>query len=168
MASANPKWPRYVKASLTRYLLAVAAPVDGLALIVNGVHTDTNPDYVAATYKAEATIAGPFTREISKNYHRVWVTVTIVLSGATGNEQDVFRQGDIAGKLVEALDACIDVREYEASYTEGDPAPELVGHLRPSDGANDHIGARDIKPTDADKLRHTFIEARFIGYFPQD
>lgn len=168
--SADPKWPRYVKASLGRYLASVAATVastiDANAkMIVEGVH-DRNPDFMDAPYKAEVVIQGPFTREVSKGYHRVWATVVVTVSSRTGNETDVHKASDIAGVYVAALTQCIDVRKYEASFVESDPTPELVGYLKPAAADNDSVGAQDVKATDTDKLKHSVVVAKFNGYFP--
>ena len=160
--ASNPKWPRWVHASISKHLHAAAALVE-LPLVVEFLD-DRSVDWRKAHYKAEVTIAGPHTRELSKGFFRVWVDVFVVLSSNKQTDTNAFKHLDHAGAIETALDRCIEVRKYDV----GEVSPALVGILTPRTEDGDSISIDNLKPGDSDQLIHTVIEARYLGFFSEE
>lgn len=161
MAAANSKWARWVQASIAKHLHAAAAAVQ-LPLVVEFLD-DRSTAWRAAEYKAEVTISGPNTRELSYNFHRVEAAVFIVISSNKQKDANAYKHLDFAGAMQNALDKCIEVKEYDLNVV----SPATVGFLTPRTGDTANIPIDNLKPGDSDQLIHSVIEARYLGHFTQ-
>ena len=161
MSAANPKWARWIYATMAKYLGGVAEQND-FGLVIEALQERTTTQK-RSTHKAEATIYGPHTRELSQGYHRINVEVFIVVSSDRQSQPNGYNHMDITGALQNALDQCIEVKEYEP----GNLAPAHVGYLTPSTEANDEITLENLKPADTDQLLHSVLTAKYQGFFTQ-
>jgi hypothetical protein len=156
MLATNQNWPRWIRASVSTHLKTYAANSPALPLVIEGLD-DRPTAFINAPNKAEATIVGPHVRELSQGYFRVQVDVAVVITSELG--KNAFDHADHVGKIQNALDRSIEVREY------GNPSPAKVGCLRPRSGKDDAIHADSSKQTDPDKFSSSIVTARLIGYF---
>lgn len=157
MGAVNPLWHRWVYASIAKHLHA-AALADDLALVVEFLDK-RNTDWLEATSKAEATITGPMTREISSGLHRVWVDVFIVVTSNLSDND--YAHIDHVGAMASALDQCILVKDYGATGL------VEVGTIKPRAESGDSVKVNHLKPATKDTQIHSTIQARFLGYFAE-
>lgn len=117
---------------------------------------DTRSDaWDSATTKAEVTISGPRSREVTKGCHRSHVDVFVrVTSHMSSNN---YGHLTTVGEIVNALDRCILIYSY--------PTPgELVDEITPRSETNDEINVTHLQPAEKDTQIHSTIEARYVGY----
>lgn len=161
MTAVDPKLQRWVYASIAKHLHA-AATTASLPLVVEVL--DTPPDtWKEAKHRAEVIISGPSTREISKGLRRVQVSIFCVVSSFK-QVTNAYDHLDKVGALANALDRCIEVRDYDV----GNDAPALIGELKPRAEDTDRIRVDHIKPTESDNRTHSVIEANLVGFFTEE
>jgi len=156
---ADAKLARYVFGSVAKHLHDAADAIN-LPLVVEFLD-DRSDAWKNAPSKAEATINGPATREISSGLFRVWVTVVVILSTDKQTETNAYNHLDRAGALQKALSECITVKAYEPGVDD----PETLGFLLPRTAPNDSVPIENVKPGEADHFSHSVITARLMGYF---
>lgn len=119
---ANPKWARWIHASIATYLKSVAS-LNSIPSLVDGIEQRTAA-FSEAPDKVEFRVNGPFTRELSENYYEAKVGINVLVSSTIGGpKKDAFRLDDILGLFHEALDEPIPVFDY--SLTISDPGYQL-------------------------------------------
>lgn len=158
--AVNPKWHRWVYASVADHLHTAASNAS-LPLVVEFL--DKRDDvWNAAPRKAEATITGPRTRELSRKLFRVHVDVFVVVTSdlASSGSTDYIHI-DKVGALDSALQECILCRTY------GEMPVEDIGILIPRSSDNDETKPNHLKPAEKDTQIHSTIEARLIGFFKE-
>lgn len=156
----NPKWHRWIYASVADHLHTAAAAVS-LPLIVEFLDERGDP-WNSATRKAEATITGPRTLEVSRGLFRVHVDVFVVVTSdralSGGTDYDHI---DKVGAIDSALQQCIACRTYPG------PPVDDIGTLKPRSTDSDETNPNHLKPAEKDTQIHSTIEARLIGWFKE-
>lgn len=161
---ANANWARWVFASVADYLKEIATDAS-LPVIVEGLD-DRSDAFMQASDRAEIRINGPFTSEVSKGYHRVWVDANVLLTSRfDGSAKNGYSHLKFLGLFHEALDNGIPVFKYGLEV--GDDSSQ-IGCLSPRTGKQDavrvlHFG--QIEKTD--RVKQSIVDARFVGYFSE-
>ena len=156
---ADARLARWVFGSVAKHLHDAAEAIS-LPLVVEFLD-DRSQTWIDAPAKAEVTISGPATREISSGLFRVWVTVTCIVSSDKQTEENAYDHLDRAGAIQAALFQCITVKQYEPGVDD----PETVGFLTPRDAPSDVIDVANLKPGENDHISNSVITARLSGYF---
>jgi len=152
--AANPKWQRYVYATISKSLLAALAATP---LVIEFLNPKRTPTWEDAATKAEVTISGPRTSRVSPNRYRVFVDIFVVVTSDAGNSNAGHL--DAVGTIVQALDKCFLVKDY------GDTGLVDVGQLQLRSEDDEGIDVTHLKPTQEDTQIHSTILARYDGRF---
>ena len=155
--SVDARWHRWVYASVAKHLHAICTPAS-IDLVVEFLDKRTGA-WMAASPRAEATISGPMSKEISKGLHRLWVDVFIKLTSTRGSN-DYAHIGH-AGTLANALDQCILVRDYGATGLLD------ISVLNPIRDSGQTVAVQHVTPSEKDEEIHSTIQARFYGLFAE-
>lgn len=157
--AVNRKWHRWIYASVADHVHAAAS--GNFPLLVDFLDK-ADDTYKAATCKAQCTITGPRTREISRKMFRVHIDVFIVVTSdrAPSGGTD-YVHIDKVGLMAETLDQCIRCVTY------GEASEDEFGVLRPRSETGDEINPTHLRPAEKDTQIHSTIEARFIGFFKE-
>lgn len=157
MGAVNPLWHRYVYASVADHL-HTAATAASLPLVVEFLDK-RDSTWKSASSRAEATLTGPVTKEVSAGLYRVWFDVFITLASERGaNDYDHI---DLAGKLAEALDQCILIKDFGATGL------VTIGSIRPRSESADSIEVEHLKPSADDDHVYSTVSARYFGLFTE-
>lgn len=156
MGAVNPSWHRWVFASVAKHLHVAIDP--SVELVVEFLDK-RSVAWTGATTKAEATISGPATKEISPGLHRIWVDIFVKVTTNMGANN--YPHLDAVGTVAEALDNCIICKDY------GETGLVEIGilHNRPESGET--VKVTNLTPTEKDTQIHSTISARFLGYFAE-
>ncbi len=163
--SVDPNLVRWIFASVSFTLKAVAIG-NNIPVIVEGVDDETDT-FTDATDTVEIRISGPYTKELSGEYH-IWVDINILLKsrfdGATKNRHTILTN---AGLFHEAMDQPLMVYKYGSE--EGVDDNSYVGCLTPRSGKNDTIRVIHFGKVDpTDKVKQSAVDARYEMYLPKD
>lgn len=155
---ANPRWARWIFASLADYLKTVATNHQ-IKVLIEGV--DDRTDEIMQSEHAEIAVTGPFSSEISRNYYRLKVGVRVLIQSRMDkppkNRYDPQR---IAGIFHEAMDAVIAVYRY-GNDPEDDQS--LLGCLFPLSGKNDAVRVFNFgQHTPVDRLRQSMVDCWYV------
>ena len=165
MSAPNPHWARWIISSVADHFITnVSAPLS-IPFLVEGFQ-DRDDSFEQAPDRAELRINGPFTREQSKNYWRIWVDINIlVMSNYDGTVRNRYSLVNNAGKFHEYADRCIPI------YRKGDVSenPEndgtLLGYLSPRSGKNDSVRSINLGQIHrVDRIRQTQVDGRYVMY----
>jgi hypothetical protein len=169
--AANPDWVRWVFTSVA-YELKTLATSNELAVLVEHLDERSNA-FMRAADRVEIRITGPFSQELSKGCHRLWVDVNVLLTsrydGAKKNALDILK---FAGLFHEAMSLPIPVWNYgnePGDFVDSDPETHVfIGCLLPRPGTNESIRVFNFGQTDkTDKLKQTVIDARYVMYLTE-
>lgn len=158
MAAVNRLLQRWVNASIAKHLHAACAEIN-LPLVVEFLDTRSTA-FKNAALKAEATITGPATRQLSPGFVRVQAGVFVKLTSVPALDTNAWNHADACGRLQEALSECVVVKKY----AEGEPSPAEVCILEPRTDQPVAVAVTHLTPGTADQLQHTIIEGLYIGY----
>lgn len=163
--SANPNWARWLFAS-TAYVLKTVATSNNLAVLVE--HLDERNDaFMKSGDRAEIRITGPFSREASKGYHRLYLDVNVLLTSRyDGPEKNQYNILKYAGLFHGALSMPIPVWNYgpeDDDYQDDVPDSQLfIGCLLPKGTKSDLVKVFNFGQTNETvKLKQTVIDARY-------
>lgn len=165
---ANPNWARWIFASVADYLKQVATDVSLPVLIEH--FDERTATFEHATDHAEIRITGPFTQELSHNYHRIWVDANVLLTARyDGQRKNPFNILKYAGLFHEAMASPIPLWNYgnePGDYVASDPASQVfLGCLEPRPGKNDSVRVLNFGQMDkTDKIKQTAVDARYVIY----
>jgi hypothetical protein len=169
--AADPNWARWIFASVADCLKSIATENDVPVLVE---HLDERTDaFMRAEDRVEVRITGPFTQELSKGYHRIWVDANVLITSRYGgkgkNAYDILK---IAGLYHEAMTLPIPVWNYgnePGDFVEADPESQVfIGCLLPRPGKNDTARVFNFGQTDrTDKLKQSAVDARFVMYLAE-
>lgn len=150
----NAKWFRYVYASIAKVIHATATleAVPGVLEFLD----DRSVVWKDASRKIESW-SDVRTTELSPGEFKIEVDTTVILTTNAHDNVNAYDHFDKVGAFANALDRCIDVKDYDV----GNTTPLLVGVLTPQEA----IEVTNLKPGDGDKQKHSVIEARYLGYF---
>ena len=163
---AQRDWDRWVFASLAAYLKGIA---NGYRLPVLVEHFDERtPQFMQATDRAEIRIAGPHSHQLSNDYYRLFVEVSVILTSRyDGPVKNAYSILDYAGAFHEAMNLPIGVWNFggqPGDYVVGRPETlQFLGCLtqRPGRGNDvrvEHFGQIDV----ATKIKQSLVEARYM------
>jgi len=165
---ANPNWARWIFASVADTLKAVATDIDLPVLVEH--FDERTAAFEQATDKVEIRITGPFTQELSHNYHRIWVDANVLLTSRyDGAKKNPFNIIKYAGLFHEAMAAPIPVWNFgnePGDYQDGNVDSQVfLGCLEPRPGKNDSIRVLHFGQMDkTDKIKQTAVDARYVIY----
>lgn len=165
MSTPNPHWTRWIISSVADYFKVNVATPLSLPFLVEGLD-DRDEAFEQAPDRAELRYNGPFTRELSKGYWRLWFDVNIlVTSNMDGAVKNRYSLEINLGKFHEYADTCIPIYRY------GDPAQtaenddSLLGHLSPRSGKNDSVRSLHFgQVSKIDRIKQAQVDARYIMY----
>jgi hypothetical protein len=159
--SANPNWTRWVFASVADVLKTVAT-TNSLAVYVE--HLDERTEaFIQSSDRCEIRITGPFTREVSKDYHQLLMDVNVLLTsrydGAAKNQYNILK---FAGLFHGALSMPIPVWNYGNEEGDYGDDPQFLGCLLPKGAKSDLVKVFNFGMTnETDKLKQTVVDARY-------
>lgn len=127
---ADPNWTRWIHASVAKSLSTVAA-AKGMAVLVEGVDI-RDDDFQSAPDQLEIRVNGPFSRELSKNYHELVVGVNVLLKSQMGGQsRNRFLHDTLLGHLHDAMDGPLAIYRYGTGPDDDDT---LLGCLKLAPG----------------------------------
>jgi hypothetical protein len=159
---ANPHWTRWIHSSVAKYLKTVAT-TNSLAVLIEGVDDRDDP-FQEAPDRIEIRVNGPFSQEISHNYHRILVDVNVLLISQMGDQtRNVWDHDRYLGVFHEAMDGRIPIYRFGTGPEDDDDS--LLGCLVPRSGKNDSIRVLQFGQIDTtDRLRQGMVDARYEMY----
>jgi hypothetical protein len=108
--AADPNWPRWVFASLAVHFGDIAAGIP-LAMIAEGI--DEREAEKIQDDRCELRINGPYIRELSHNFWRVWINVNILLTDyMEGQGENTYKLMNWGGAFLEGMDLPIPIYKY--------------------------------------------------------
>jgi len=154
--AVNKLLQRWVLASVAKHLHAAAEEIN-LPLHVEFLDT-RSAAFKSAALKAEVTIIGPSTRQLSPGFTHVVCAVFVKVTSVPSLDTNSWLHGDAVGRLQSALHECIMVKKY----AEGEASPAEVCVLEPR--PDQPVSVTNLTPSVADQLLHSVINAEFRGY----
>ncbi len=162
MSSPNPHWNRWLISSIANYFeVNVTTPLV-LPFLVEGID-DRTESFEQAPDRAELRTNGPFTKELSKGYWRIWVDINILITSNMGGTKNRLSLEINSGKFHEFADTCIPI------FRHGDPAQTAendgtrLGFLTPRSGKNDSIRTINFGQVNkTDRIRQSQVDGRYI------
>jgi hypothetical protein len=159
---ANKNWARWIHASIGTFLQETAEDIS-IPIIIEGL-IERDDTFMRATDRIEARVNGPYTQELSKGYHRVYVDVNIIVNSQMGGvTKNVYKLDEILGVLHNAMDGVLAV--YRLGTGPEDDSDSLLGCLSPRPGKNDSIRVIHFGQIDTnDRLKQGMVDARYVMY----
>jgi hypothetical protein len=157
--AANPRWARWIFASLATYLKQVAEE-HAIPALIEGLD-ERSTEFMQATDRAEIRITGPFIHELSHNYWDLKVEANVLLTSRFDgpNRKNRYTFAEYAGVFQAAMDTAIAVYRY--GNHSGDDGT-LVGCLSPLHGRKDAVRVYHFGQINAtDGLRQSAIDAHY-------
>jgi hypothetical protein len=158
---ANPSWARWVYASCSTYLKAVA-DANQLPALIEGID-DRTTSFMEQSERIEIRVNGPYTQELSHGYYRLWTDVNVLLTSRFDRpwkNRHVFLNH--AGLFHEAMDQPIHVYRYGSQP--GDDG-SYVGCLHPRPEPGESVRVLHFGQIDAtDRIRQSAVDARYVMY----
>jgi hypothetical protein len=137
-----------MQASIGKYLKTVAE-TNTIPAILEGID-DRSPTFMESEDRVEIRINGPFTKELSAGYHRLYVDVNVLVNSMMGGvTKRAYTLDEILGVFHNAMDGAIAV--YRFGTGPDDDAESLLGCLTPRPGKNDSIRVLPSRPTASSK-----------------
>jgi hypothetical protein len=156
----NPNWARWAFASVATFMKQLATDAN-IPALVEGLDERTT-EYMEAANRVEIRMSGPFTKELSKDYHELGVDINLLFTSRyeiNGNQYDIIKT---VGRFHEALDGPIPMKRL--GNEPGDDRG-LVGCLLPRTGRNDAVRVFHFGQTDqTDRQKQVMIDARYVTY----
>ena len=156
----NPSWARWAFASVATFMKQLAVDAN-IPALVEGLDERTT-EYMEAANRVEIRMSGPFTKELSKDYHELGVDINLLFTSRyeiNGNQYDIIKT---VGRFHEALDGPIPMKRL--GNEPGDDRG-LVGCLLPRTGRNDAVRVFHFGQTDqTDRQKQVMIDARYVTY----
>ena len=158
----NPNWTRWIFASITQHFDVKVMTPNSIPFITEGIH-ERDTQFMESQDRAEIRINGPFARELSVRYWRIWVDINTLVTSYFGNEtQDVYRLERNLGLIHEYADTAIEIRRYGSGS--GDDGT-LLGCLRPRSDKNDSIRIIHFgQLNNTDRLKQGQVDGRYVMY----
>lgn len=158
----NPNWTRWLFASITEHFDANVMTPNSIPYITEGIH-ERDTEFMEKPDRAEIRINGPFARELSANYWRIWVDINILVTSYFGSQaKDAFTLERNLGLIHEAADTAIPIRRYGSGV---DDDGTLLGCLRPRSERNDSIRVIHFgQLNNTDRLKQGQVDGRYVMY----
>ena len=158
----NPNWTRWIFASVTEHFGAGVMTTNSIPYLTEGIH-ERDDEFMNQPNRAEIRINGPFAREMSADYWRIWVDINILVTTYFGSvNKDVYTGERNLGLIHEAADTAIPIRRYGTGV---DDDGTLLGCLRPRSERNDSIRVIHFgQLNNTDRLKQGQVDGRYIMY----
>lgn len=165
MTQPNPRWARWIKQSITKYFRTNVTTPASLPFLVDGIDMVTSA-FTEAPDRAECRVNGPFTKEMSANYWRLWVDINVlVMSHMDESSKNIYTLEANAGLFHEAMDTCIPIYRLGDVIVDPQNDQSLLGYLRPRTDLKDSVKNLDFGQIDkTDRLREQQLDARYVMY----
>ncbi len=159
----DQNWARWMFASIAKTLNAVA-DANNIVSIVEGTDDETDA-FTEATDHVEIRISGPFTKEMSGEYH-IQMDVNIILTSRFDGQKNRHAILTNAGLFHSAMDQPLKVYKYGGGAEDDD---SYLGCLVPRSGKNDTIRVIHFGKVDpTDKIRQSVVDARYEMYLSKE
>lgn len=156
----NPNWTRWIFASVTDHFSSNVMTPNEIPFITEGIH-ERDTLFMDSPDRAEIRINGPFARELSVRFWRIWVDINILVTSYMGSDtKDAYTLERNLGLVHEFADTSIEIRRYGTGV--GDDGT-LLGCLRPRSDKNSSI--REIhfgQINTIDRLKQSEVDGRYI------
>lgn len=156
----NPDWTRWIFASITEHFATNVMTPNSLEFITEGIH-ERDTLFMESEDRAEIRINGPFARELSVRYWRIWVDINTLVTSDFGNHtRDVYRLERNLGLIHEFSDTSIEIRRFGSGP--GDDGT-LLGCLRPRSDKNDSIRVIHFgQLNNVDRIKQGQVDGRYV------
>lgn len=161
---ANPKWTRWIHASLGKYLKTVATSLS-VPSLVEGVE-DRSEAFMAAPDRVEIRVNGPFSQELSQGYYRLYVDVNVLVNSTMGGAtKNPYTLDDILGAYHNAMDGAVAIYRF-GTGPEDDGS--LLGCLTPRPGKNESIRVLLFGQLNTvEQIKQGMVDARYVMYLKE-
>lgn len=158
---ANPNWARWIHASIGKYLKDVADTIS-IPSLVEGVE-DRDDTFMESPDRVEIRVNGPFTKELSAGYHRLYVDVNVLVNSVMGGAtKTAYKLDEILGVFHNAMDGALATYRFGTGPDDDD---SLLGCLTPRPGKNDSIRVLHFGQLDrTDRIKQGMVDARYVMY----
>ena len=155
----NPDWTRWIVSSIIEHFSSTVMAPQNIPFITEGID-ERDDTFMSEEDRAELRINGPFSRELSARYWRIWVDINIlVTSYLGGQEKDAYTLERNLGLIAEFTDTSIPIKRHGLGV--GDDGTTL-GCLRPRNGKRDSVRTINFgQMSKTDRLRQSQIDARY-------
>jgi hypothetical protein len=158
----DPDWTRWLFASITEHFDVNVYTPNSIKFITEGIH-ERDTDFEQSPDRAEIRINGPFARELSARYWRIWVDINTLVTSNYGNDtKDVYTLERNLGLIHEFADTDISIRRYGTGA--GDDGT-LLGCLRPRSDKNDSVRVIHFgQLNNVDRIKQGQVDGRYVMY----
>jgi len=160
--AANPNWPRWIFSSLAVHFKNVA---DGLNLpiLVEGID-EREPEKMLVD-RCELRVNGPYIREISSKYWRLWININILMTDyMEGQGENTFKLFNWGGAFLEAMELPIPIYRFGPD-TGGVDDQSLLGCLTEMRGKNESIKLIHFGQIGrTERIRQAAVDGKFEMY----
>lgn len=158
----DPNWTRWIFASVTEHFASNVMTPNSIPFLTEGMH-ERDTQFMEAPDRAEIRINGPFARELSVNYWRLWVDINILVTSYFGSQQkDVYTLERNLGLIHEFADATIPILRHGSGVVDDGT---LLGCLRPRTDKNDSIRIIHFGQLNStDRLKQSQVDGRYVMY----
>jgi hypothetical protein len=158
---ADRNWTRWIHASVAKYLKQVAVD-NNIPVLIEGID-DRDQSFMEAPDRVEVRLNGPFSQELSRGYHRLYVDINVLLSSQMGGEsKNAYDLDARLGIFHEAMDGVISIFKVG---TGPDDDQSLLVCLTPRPGKNDSVRVVHFGQIErTDRLKQGVVDARYIGH----
>lgn len=155
-------WTRWIFASLGKYFEDNVFTPNNIPYVLEGIH-ERDQDFMNAEDRAELRINGPFARELSANYWRIWVDINFMVTSDYGAvNKDVYRLERNLGLIHEFADTYIPIFRFGTGV---DDTGTLLGCLRPRSDKNDSIRVIHFgQVNETDRVKQGQVDGRYVMY----
>jgi hypothetical protein len=159
MTDAN--WARWIVASVADYFQSVADSLS-LPLLVETAD-EREEENLRAMNHAELRVNGPAVQEVSKNYHRLWVDINILVSALTGEaQQNAYDLIRYVGEFQNAATQPIPIFKYGDGPDDDD---SQIGCLTKRRGISEAVSAHHFGQLGkTERLRQSAVDGRYEMY----
>jgi hypothetical protein len=156
----NENLARWVFASVANYFSTVVTGID-LPLLVEGVD-EREPEEMQEDH-AELRVNGPFVRELSKNYWRIWVDINILLTNMMSmSQKNAYNIAQWGGTLQEVMLEPIPIYKYGSDPGDDD---SLIGCLTLRRSRGDSVRLIHFgQISREDRIRQAVVDGRYEMY----
>lgn len=162
---AKSDWPRWIHATVAKYLKQVAV-TNSFPVLIEGID-DRGTEFMEQTNRVEIRVNGPFSREISKGYYEVLFDVNVLVnSRMDGEAKNVWTLDQILGKFYDAMDGPIAVFRVG---TGPDDDESLLGCFQVRSGGNDYVRVHRFGQLSADtRLKQGMVDVSYYGNLDEE
>lgn len=165
MSAPNPHWTRWFISSVADHFKTNVATPLSIPFLVEGID-DRDDAFEQASDRAELRTNGPFTRELSKNYWRIWFDINIlVTSNFDGAVKNRYALEINLGKFHEFADTCIPIFKHGLLSQSAENDGTQLGYLSPRSGRLDSVRSINFGQINkTDRIKQAQVDARYLMY----